>query len=311
MKALIIGAAGFVGKHLITLLKTLNWQVFVTCLPQEGIDDDIPLFHLDILNQDAISSILEEVKPDYIFHLAAQSSVALSWKKPALTVDVNIKGTVHLLESARNMEKPPRVLLVGSGEEYGYILPMELPVREETLLRPGNVYAATKAAQGLVGQIYSRAYGLDIVIVRAFNHIGPGQLDTFAVSNFCKQVAEIEADLRPPIIQTGNLSARRDFTDVRDIVKAYLLLIERGKRGEIYNVGSGKAISMREVLDIILSLSMEKITIAQDDSRLRPSDIPVIEANVSRLNELTNWKPEILLQDTLSDMLNGWRAKIK
>jgi GDP-4-dehydro-6-deoxy-D-mannose reductase len=311
MKTLVIGAAGFVGKHLVALLKTLNWQIFATRLPGETVDNGVPSYDLDILDPDAIGSLLEKINPDCIFHLAAQSSVALSWKKPALTVDVNIKGTVHLLEAVRNLKNLPRVLLIGSSEEYGYVLPEELPVREETLLRPGNVYALTKAAQGLVGQIYSRAYGLEVVAVRAFNHIGPGQLDTFAVSGFCKQVAEIETGLHPPVIQVGNLSAKRDFTDVRDIVKAYSLLIEKGKSGEIYNIGSGKAISIREVLAMILSLSATEISIEQDDSRLRPSDTPVIEADISRLTELTGWKPKISLRDTLSDMLDGWRMSIE
>jgi GDP-4-dehydro-6-deoxy-D-mannose reductase len=311
MKALVIGAAGFVGKHLVTLLKTLNWQIFATRLHGEIVDNDVPSYDLDILDPAAISSLLEKIKPDCIFHLAAQSSVALSWEKPALTVDVNIKGAVYLLEAMRNMKNLPRILLIGSGEEYGYVLPTELPIHEETLLRPGNVYALTKVAQSLIGQIYSHAYGIEVVIVRAFNHIGPGQLDTFAVSGFCKQVAEIEAGIRPPVIQVGNLSAKRDFTDVRDIVKAYSLLIEKGKGGEIYNVGRGKAIPMREILTMILSLSVAKISIEQDDSRLRPLDTPVIEADISRLTELTGWIPKISLQDTLSDMLDNWRMLIK
>jgi GDP-4-dehydro-6-deoxy-D-mannose reductase len=310
MKALIIGAAGFVGRHLIVHLKSLGWEVSATRLPQEEIKENVSNYELDILNQSSISSLLDQIRPDYLFHLAAQSSVALSWEKPALTVDINIKGAVNLLEALRVMQNPPRVLLIGSGEEYGYILPEELPIKEDTLMRPGNIYACTKVAQDLLGQTYARAYKLEIIMVRAFNHTGPGQIDTFAVAHFCKQIAEIEAGLRPPVIRVGNLSSRRDFTDVRDIVKAYSLLIQKGKAGEAYNVGSGKAIAMQEVLDMALSLAKTNITVEQDPALMRVSDTPVIQANISRLTLETNWKPEISLRNTISDMLDDWRNKI-
>jgi len=309
MKALVIGAAGFVGRHLISRLKSSGLEVSATRLPHEEVKDDVPNYELDILNQASISSLLDKIQPDYLFHLAAQSSVALSWEKPALTVDVNIKGAVNLLEALRGMHNPPRVLLVGSGEEYGYILPEELPVKEDTLMRPGNIYACTKAAQDLLGQTYARAYKLEIIMVRAFNHTGPGQIDTFAAAHFCKQIAEIEAGCRPPVIKTGNLSSRRDFTDVRDIVKAYVLLIQKGKAGISYNVGSGKAVAMREILDMALSLSKTKITVEQDQALMRVSDTPVIQADISRLTSETGWKPEIPLRDTIADMLDEWRNK--
>ena len=311
MKALIIGAAGFVGGHLITHLKSLGWEVSATRLPQEEIKEDVPNYELDILNQASISSLLDKICPDYLFHLAAQSSVALSWEKPALTVDINIKGTVNLLEALRVMQNPPRVLLIGSGEEYGYILPEELPIKEDTLIRPGNIYACTKFAQELFGQTYIRAYKLGIIMVRAFNHTGPGQIDTFAVANFCKQIAEIEAGLRPPIIYVGNLSSLRDFTDVRDIVKAYALLIQKGKVGRVYNVGSGKAVAMQEVLEIALSMAKTSITVKQDPKLVRVSDTPVIQADISRLTLETGWESKISLKDTIADMLDDWRNRIK
>jgi len=311
MKALIIGAAGFVGRHLITHLKSLGWEVSATRLPQEEIKEDVPNYELDILNQASISSLLDKIRPDYLFHLAAQSSVALSWEKPALTVDINIKGAVNLLEALRVMQNPPRILLVGSGDEYGYVLSEELPIRENTLLRPGNIYACTKVAQDLLGQTYARAYKLEIIMVRAFNHTGPGQLDTFAVSNFCKQITEIEVGLRNPVIKVGNLSSRRDFTDVRDIVKAYALLIQKGKAGEAYNVGSGKAIAMQEILDMALSLAKTNIIVEQDPVLMRVSDTPVIQADISLITQEIGWKPEIPLRNTIADMLNDWRNKIK
>jgi len=311
MKALIIGAAGFVGGHLITHLKSLGWEVSATRLPQEKIKEDVPNYELDILNQVSISSLIEKIRPDYLFHLAAQSSVALSWEKPALTVDINIKGAVNLLEVLRVMQNPPRILLIGSGEQYGYILPEELPIKEDTLMRPGNIYACTKVAQDLLGQTYARAYKLDIIMVRAFNHTGPGQIDTFAVAHFCKQIAEIEAGLRPPIIYVGNLSSLRDFTDVRDIVKAYSILIQKGKVGRVYNVGSGKAVAMQEVLEIALSMAKTSITVKQDPKLVRVSDTPVIQADISRLTLETGWEPQISLKDTIADMLDDRRKKIK
>jgi GDP-4-dehydro-6-deoxy-D-mannose reductase len=311
MKALIIGAAGFVGGHLITHLKTLGWEVYATRLPHEEIKENIPNYELDILNQASISSLLEQIRPDYLFHLAAQSSVALSWEKPALTADINIKGAVYLLEALRGLQNPPKVLLIGSGEEYGYILPEELPIKEDTLLRPGNIYACTKAAQNLLGQVYARAYKMNIIMVRAFNHTGPGQLDSFAVSHFCKQIAEIEADLCPPVIKVGNLSTRRDFTDVRDIVRAYSSLIQKGRAGEVYNVGSGKSMTMREVLDMALSMAKTQITVEQDSALMRVSDTPIIQADISRLTQETGWKPEIPLQTTIADMLDDWRGKVR
>jgi len=310
MKALIIGVAGFVGKYLVNELVSEGWDVSATRLPSEETNLDIPIYELDILEACAISDLLTQVKPACVFHLAAQSSVAVSWRQPALTVEVNIKGVVNLLEAVRGLESPPRVLLIGSGEEYGYILPDELPIHEDTQLRPGNIYACTKAAQGMMGQIYARAYGLEVIIVRAFNHIGPGQTDTFVVSSFCKQAAMIEAGLCENVMKVGNLDAERDFTDVRDIVRAYRLLADKGESGVIYNVGSGKAIAISSILDTILKLADAEIKVEQDEARMRPSDVPVIEADISRLVACTGWKPKIAIEATLGDVLDEWRELV-
>ena len=308
MRALIIGVAGFVGKHLVNELKCTGWDVAGTKLPMETVDLDIPLHELDILDADAVSDLLEMVRPDFIFHLAAQSSVGVSWKEPALTVDVNVKGVINLLEAVRAAVKPPGVMLIGSGEEYGYVLSEELPVNEDTALRPRNVYAGTKIAQGMLGQVYARAYNLKIIIVRAFNHIGPGQTDAFVVPAFCKQVAGIEVSGSEGIIRVGNLDAKRDFTDVRDIVKAYRLLAENGESGEIYNVGSGVSVSISAILDMIIDLSDAKITIEQDPERMRPSDTPDVRADISKLTACTGWEHEIPLETTIMDVLDEWRC---
>jgi len=311
MKALITGAAGFVGKHLVNELTSSGWDVCGTRLPTETADLDIPVYGLDILDSAAVKGLLIKINPDCVFHLAAQSSVPVSWKQPALTVDVNIKGTVNLLEAVRDIEKPPRTLLIGSGDEYGFVLPEDLPINEDTPLRPGNVYAGTKIAQGILGRIYSKAYGLEIIIARAFNHIGPGQTDAFVVPAFCKQIAEIEKNGSKGEISVGNLDAKRDFTDVRDIVKAYRLLADKGETGEIYNIGSGVSVKIADILDMILKLSDAEIVTRQDKNRMRPSDTPEIRADISKLSKLTEWKPEIKLTETLNDILDEWRRKMK
>lgn len=311
MKALIIGAAGFVGSYLIQhLALTYDWEIHATKLEHEVLStSDAVIHNLDIMNPSEIHLLIKDVMPDYIFHLAAQSSVALSWKNPSLTVDINVKGTLNLLDNIRNVPNyNPKILLIGSGEEYGYISPDETPIHESVPTRPGNIYAATKACQNMLGSIYSKAYGMQIIMVRAFNHIGPNQSPVFVVSDFCKQVAEIEVGLKPPVLHVGNLSAFRDFTDVRDVVRAYGLLIQNGVSGETYNIGSGHALSIQSVLDMILSLSTTQITVKVDQNRLRPSDIPVIEADISKLQSVIHWQPEITLQQTLEEILNYWRG---
>lgn len=312
MKALIIGGAGFVGNHLIEhLSKDYNWTIIATKLETETIEySNITVYNLDITDKIAVSSLLKEIQPDYIFHLAAQSSVSLSWKNPQLTIDVNVKGTINLLDAIRELNYTPRVLLIGSGEEYGYIQPNETPIKENNPTRPGNIYAATKTFQNMIGKIYTDAYQMDIIMVRAFNHIGPGQSPIFVVSDFCKQVAEIEKGMHEPVIKVGNLSAKRDFTDVRDVVKAYSMLVLKGKAGEIYNVGSGKAISINDLLSFILQLSTSKIDITVDPLKLRPIDIPIIEADIHKIITDTNWFPSVPLRETLQDTLSYWRNKI-
>lgn len=312
-KALIIGAAGFVGSYLAReLWAGHGMEVHVSKLPQEQLRMDYAQVHdLNILQKDEIASLLYEIRPDYIFHLAAQSSVSVSWKNPGLTVDVNIKGCIHVLDAVRELFYKPRILLVGSGEEYGRIREEEVPVTEENYLRPGNIYAATKACQNMVGNIYAQAYDMDLMMVRSFNHIGPGQAPVFVVSDFCRQVAQIEAGSREPVMYVGNLAARRDFTDVRDVVRAYALLMREGKPGETYNVGSGHARAIREVLELILSLSAADIRIETDPNKIRPVDVPVIEADITKLYQTAGWRPLIPLVQTLQETLEDWRARVE
>lgn len=312
-KALIIGAAGFVGSYLIHQLKEIDgYQVSVTKMPHEEIPGNgFEIYDLNILDREAIEALLSKVRPDYIFHLAAQSSVFLSWKNPGLTIDVNIKGSVNVMDAVRSLDYMPRVLLIGSGEEYGHIKPGEIPISENNLVRPGNIYAATKVCQNMIGKIYVDAYGLELMSVRAFNHIGPTQASMFVVADFCKQVAEIEKGLKAPVIQVGNLSARRDFTDVRDVVRAYSLLMKYGKSGETYNVGSGKATAIREILQMILSMTDSIIKIEVDPTKFRPIDVPIIEADTMKLCACTGWEKQISLEQTLRETLDYWRTKLR
>ncbi len=305
MDALVIGAGGFVGSYLIAQLQTEGKRIGATKLSHESIrQGGCEVFDLDLMNENAIRNLLREHRPAEIYHLAAQSSVSVSWKDPQLTVDVNIKGTLHLLDAIRSVEDyHPRILLVGSGEEYGYVREGACPISEEEPLHPGNLYAVTKACQNMIGSVYARAYGMEIMMVRAFNHIGPGQTPVFVAADFALQIAEMEAGLRPPVMQVGNLAAKRDFSDVRDVVRAYTLLMEHGRAGETYNVGSGHAISIQELLDTLLDLSTQSIAVEEDPARMRPSDVPMIEADICKLQRDTGWKPDFSLRDTLYSML--------
>ena len=309
-KALIIGAAGFVGNYLIDhIQKNCIWSIAVTKMAHETIEKPgVDVFDLDILDREATTAFLKQVRPDYIFHLAAQSSVASSWKNPDLTLDVNIKGTIHVLDAVRELDYVPKILLIGSGEEYGHVKQEEVPIQEDNVLRPGNIYAATKACQNMLGAIYAKAYHMNLMMVRAFNHVGPNQAPLFVVADFCKQVAEIEKGQREPVIRVGNLSAKRDFSDVRDVVRVYTLLMEHGVSGETYNVGSGKAIAIQEILDMVLANSTADIQIEVDPAKLRPVDVPIIEADVTKLEKCTGWKREIGLEQTIRETLEYWRS---
>ena len=311
MKAFITGAAGFVGSFLIDALLRENYEVFAAKLPNESIrQDKCKILDLDILDSGRVNTVIREVRPDVIFHLAAQSSVKLSKEKPALTIDVNINGTANLLEALNSLDYKPRVLLIGSSEEYGSVLESDNPLNEQMRTHPESIYAATKAYQTMLGKVCADTFGLDIVMVRAFNHTGPGQSETFVVSDFCKQAAEIEAGIRETVIYTGNLSVKRDFTDVRDVVKAYISLVNKGEKGEVYNVGSGKAVEISKILEMIVNSSIVKIKTEIDRTKLRPVDAPIIEADTQKIRECTGWVPEIALEVTVAQTLQFWRDEI-
>lgn len=313
-KALIIGAAGFVGGYLTHCLKEeFDMEVVVTKLPHEILTNinDVEIYDLNILQRDDIVELLMSVRPDYIFHLAAQSSVSVAWRNPALTVDVNVKGGLNVLDATRELFYKPRILMIGSGEEYGHIQPGETPIKESQTLRPGNIYAATKACQNMLSSIYAQAYDMQVMMVRAFNHIGPNQSPIFVVADFCKQVAEIEKGLREPTMYVGNLEAKRDFTDVRDVVRAYALLVQKGQPGVTYNVGSGHAVMIRDVLNMIIEESTASIQVEVDPAKIRPVDVLIIEADTTLLKETTGWEQTISLRQTIQQTLQYWRDRIE
>lgn len=314
MRSLIIGGSGFVGAYLIRHLKELGQEVTVTKMPGERLErtdsDGIQVLDLNILDESAVLRAVALVQPDTVYHLAAQSSVAISWERPQLTADVNIRGCINVLEAVRAQKKKICVLLTGSGEEYGKIKPQELPVREDHPVRPDSIYAVTKACQNMIGAVYARAYGMQVVMVRAFNHIGPGQSPMFVVSDFCRQMAQIEAGSKEAIIKTGNLEAGRDFTDVRDVVRAYALLAERGRAGETYNVGSGHAVRIGDILKMIVHQSKLPVRVEPDPEKFRPLDVPVVEADIRRLRNDTGWEPKISLRQTIQETLDAWRQEV-
>jgi GDP-4-dehydro-6-deoxy-D-mannose reductase len=311
---LVTGAGGFVGGHLVPLLAQEGASVTGVVLPQGGISwgsgAGMRVVEADLDDPAAAAAVVEAAPPERIVHLAGQSSVHHSHLDPAGTLRTNVLGIVHLLDAVRRRGLRPRVLVVGSAEEYGAPKPAELPLRESSPLRPASPYAVSKVAQGALALQYG-ADGIEVVLTRTFNHTGPGRGEAFAESSFARQVAEIEAGLRPPVISVGNLDAVRDFADVRDVVRAYALLLERGEAGSVYNVCTGSGVSIGGLLDILLAASTARVDVRVDPDRLRPSDVPVQVGDPSRLQAATGWQPRIPLEQTLRDLLDDWRARVR
>lgn len=268
------------------------------------------LYQGDLLEAGATVAILEETRPDLLFHLAGQAAVPESWRDPATTLVNNILGQLHLLQGVLAVGIKPRILIVGSNEEYGLLRPEELPVRESNPLRPANPYAVSKVAQDFMGYQYFLSHGLDCVRVRPFNHLGPRQGDAYVASSFARQVAEAEVGLREPVLRVGNLEARRDFTDVRDMVRAYYLALLRGEAGEVYNLGSGRDAAISSLLDFFLERSKMPLRVEQDNTRLRPADVPRSVCDFSKFKAATGWEPQIPLEVTLIDVLEYWRKEV-
>jgi GDP-4-dehydro-6-deoxy-D-mannose reductase len=317
MRILITGITGFVGSYLAELSLAHGAEVFGSSRWRsktenvEHLRDRITLVESDLRDLSSVQHLLDISRPDWIVHLAAQSFVAASWHTPAETLYTNTISQVNLLEGVRRTARPPRFLVVGSSEEYGLVQDDELPIRETNPLRPLSPYAVSKVAQDLMGYQYFKSYGLPLIRTRAFNHEGPRRGDVFVTSNFARQIAEIEAGRREPVLFVGNLQARRDYSDVRDIVRGYWALLERGEAGEVYNLCSGRAWAIGGILDFLLGESRVRgIRVQEDAARLRPSDVPVLVGDGSKIREAVGWAPEIPFDRTLRDVLDYWRARV-
>ncbi len=317
MRALITGITGFVGSHLAELLLAKNHEVWGTVRWRSRTDNitqiknKIKLIEADVRDAYSIEKAIKQVEPDVIFHLAAQSFVYSSFHAPQETLTTNIIGTVNLLESVRSSKLNPVIQIAGSSEEYGLVKPNEVPIKETNPLRPLSPYGVSKVAEDMLAYQYHKSYGIKTIVTRAFNHEGPRRGEVFVTSNFAKQIAEIEKCLKEPIIHVGNLESSRDFTDVRDMVKAYTLAVEKCTPGEVYNICSGKDWKIKEMLDKLLSMSKVKIEVKQDPTRMRPSDVEILLGDCTKFKEKTGWKPTIPFEQTLEDTLNYWRDLVR
>jgi len=317
MRALITGITGFVGSHLAEYLLSQGVEVVGTARWRSRTDnidhlgDRVQLAECDLRDFASVKRVLASTAPDRIYHLAAQSFVQSSWQAPEETLTTNIVGQLHLLEALRDVKAEVRVQIAGSSEEYGLVKPDETPIKETNPLRPLSPYAVSKVGQDLLAYQYHQSYGMHLVRTRAFNHTGPRRGRVFATSNFASQIAEMEAGRGEPVLRVGNLEAQRDFTDVRDVVKGYVLALEKGEPGEVYNLCSGVARSIQEVVDILLGMATIKIRVEQDPARMRPSDVLILLGDCTKLQELTGWKPTIPFEETLRDLLNWWRERVR
>ncbi len=313
MRILITGGAGFVAGHLIRrLLQNRDADIYAGVLNdrERELLGDQQSVGLDVTDPMMVRQAVSRIRPDRIFHLAAQSSVALSFEQPELTYRVNVEGTANLLEAVKDYVPACRVLLTGSADQYGTVSPENTPIREDAPLDAGSPYGISKIRQEELGKKYAREYGLDVVMTRSFPHIGPGQSRRFVIADWCAQAAEMAKRKDPhPKLIVGNLEAVRDFTDVRDVVEAYAALLEKGSPGQIYNVCSGTGWKLAQVPDrIAKAAGLAHLDVRQDPSRMRPSDIPVLVGDNSRLKAATGWKPAVSFQESLADIVRAQTA---
>src|SRR5712691_7212792 len=342
MRVLITGITGFAGSHLaeyilaehpdVAVFGTYRWRSRMEnldTLMAKGVLDVIEgryssgagqadqahkgrvtLLHCELTDAGAVEKLIAATRPDRIFHLAAQSFVQSSFDEPAATMRINIESQLNILESIRRHDTKIRVHIAGSSEEYGLVHPDEVPMKETNPLRPLSPYAVSKVAQDKLAYQYFKSYGLHVVVTRGFNHTGPRRGPVFHESTFAKQIAEIEAGFHPPVIYHGDLTSKRDLSDVRDIVRAYWLALEKAEPGESYNVGSGRTHTIREMLDVLLACSKVKIRTEEDPARLRPSDVPILWADPTKFRAATGWEPKIPFEQTLRDVLDYWRERV-
>jgi GDP-4-dehydro-6-deoxy-D-mannose reductase len=318
MNVLITGITGFAGSHLAEYILAehpgarvhgiVRWRSRMDNIAH--LTGRIELHEADLKDMVSLKKALQIARPDNVFHLAAQSFVPASWRLPAETFQINSVGQINLFEALLDLKLNPRIQIAGSSEEYGMVYADEVPMKETNPLRPLSPYAVSKVAQDLLGYQYFKSYGLRAIRTRGFNHTGPRRGDVFVTSNFAKQLAQIEKGRREPVIHVGNLDAMRDFTDVRDMVKAYWLATEKGEDGDVYNVGTGGTISMHKLLEMLLALTKVKVEVKVDPDRLRPSDVQILQADPTKFRKQTGWEPAIPFDKTLRDLLDYWRERV-
>jgi GDP-4-dehydro-6-deoxy-D-mannose reductase len=315
MRLLITGINGFVGGHLAEhLLACTAGDIWgLARQPPLALPDlrgRIEFVAADLNDLEQVVAALARVQPDVVYHLAGQSNVPRSFAEPALTLTTNVLAQLNLFQAALRLRQNPLFLIVCSNEMYGRIQPEDLPIDEDTPLRPVNPYAVSKAAQDLLAYQYHISHKLRTIRLRPFNHIGPRQAEQFVASAFAAQIARIEAGSQEPLLRVGDLAAERDFTDVRDTVRAYALAAQHGEPGQAYNIGSGRTVSIRWLLDTLLAFSARDIAVEPDPARMRPADVPRVTCDSRRFQERTGWAPQIQLEQTLYDILEYWRAQV-
>lgn len=316
MRVLVTGASGFAGSHLIEILQTTFPGAVEIWGADRGrsermVQSGVQWRLADLLDETAVRTLIQEVRPERIYHLAGQAHVGESWKNPWATFETNLRAQINLCEALLSENLSARLLVPGSMEEYGRVAAEDLPIKETQSLRPDSPYGVSKVAQDLLGQQYFLSRQLPVVRVRPFNHIGPRQHVRFVAPAFASQIAAIEAGQQPPVLKVGNLAARRDFTDVRDMMRAYILALEQGEPGDVYNLGSGRSRSIQELLDTLVAAASVTVQVETDPARMRPADVPDVACDATKFSARTGWKPQIAFEQSLRDLLDYERQRLK